>query len=151
MKNFGGKSLFWKINISWFQTFAFFWMSSSFLWGWSPCVWILCADVSEHSVSSIFIGGVSRKGKWDDIAKVHTQVKVWLNVAFRLAQAILSQTSTCTNTLAILPQLFFLITPPMKMEQTECSEMSAYKIQTRGNHPKERIQQIKICLGTQKW
>jgi len=28
----------------------------------------------------------------------------------------------------------------MKMEQTECSEMSAYKIQTPGNYPKESIQ-----------
>ena len=28
----------------------------------------------------------------------------------------------------------------MKMEQTECSETSACKIQTPGNHPKERIQ-----------
>jgi len=27
----------------------------------------------------------------------------------------------------------------MKMEQTESSEMSAHKIQTPGNHPKERI------------
>jgi hypothetical protein len=32
-----------------------------------------------------------------------------------------------------------LLTPPMKMEQTECSEMSAYKIQTLGNYPKERM------------
>jgi len=30
---------------------------------------------------------------------------------------------------------------PMKMEQTECSETSAYKIQMLGNHPKESIQQ----------
>jgi len=29
---------------------------------------------------------------------------------------------------------------PMKMKQTERSEMSAYKIQTPGNHPKESIQ-----------
>jgi len=29
---------------------------------------------------------------------------------------------------------------PMKMEQTECSETSAYKIQTSGNYPKENIQ-----------
>ena len=29
---------------------------------------------------------------------------------------------------------------PMKMEQTECSEMSAYKFQTPGNYPKESIQ-----------
>jgi len=29
----------------------------------------------------------------------------------------------------------------MKMEQTECSETSAYKFQTPGIHPKESIQQ----------
>jgi len=29
---------------------------------------------------------------------------------------------------------------PMKMEQTECSETSAYKIQTLGNYPKENMQ-----------
>ena len=28
----------------------------------------------------------------------------------------------------------------MKMEHTECSETSAYKIQTPGNYPKESIQ-----------
>jgi len=28
--------------------------------GWFPGVWILCADISEHTVCSIFIGGVSR-------------------------------------------------------------------------------------------
>ena len=31
---------------------------------------------------------------------------------------------------------------PMKMEQTECSETSAYKLQTPGNYPKESIQHI---------
>ena len=30
---------------------------------------------------------------------------------------------------------------PMKMEQTECSETSAYKIQTPGNYPEESIHQ----------
>jgi len=34
----------------------------------------------------------------------------------------------------------------MKMEQTECSEMSAYKIQTLGNYPEESIQQVDSCL-----
>jgi hypothetical protein len=29
----------------------------------------------------------------------------------------------------------------MKMEKTECSETSAYKIQTPGNYPEESIQQ----------
>jgi len=33
----------------------------------------------------------------------------------------------------------------MKMEQIECSETSAYKIQTPGNYPKESIQQTDIC------
>jgi hypothetical protein len=28
----------------------------------------------------------------------------------------------------------------MKVEQTECSETSAYKIQTPGNYPEENIQ-----------
>ena len=30
--------------------------------------------------------------------------------------------------------------PPIKMEQTECSETSAYKIPTPGNYPEESIQ-----------
>jgi hypothetical protein len=32
--------------------------------------------------------------------------------------------------------------PPMKKEQTECSETLAYKIQTPGNYPEESIQQL---------
>jgi hypothetical protein len=35
----------------------------------------------------------------------------------------------------------------MTMEQTECSEMSAYKIQTPGNYPEESIQHLHICLS----
>jgi len=31
---------------------------------------------------------------------------------------------------------------PMKMGQIECSETSAYKIQTPGNYPEESIQQV---------
>jgi len=30
----------------------------------------------------------------------------------------------------------------MKMEQTECSETSAYKIRMPGNYPEENIQQV---------
>jgi len=32
----------------------------------------------------------------------------------------------------------------MKMEQTECSETSAYKIQTPGTYPEENIQQKNV-------
>jgi len=35
-----------------------------------------------------------------------------------------------------------MFTLPMKLEQTEGSDLSAYKIQTLGNHPQERIQQV---------
>ena len=35
---------------------------------------------------------------------------------------------------------------PMKMEQTECSETSAYKIQTPGNYPKGSIQHSYILF-----
>jgi hypothetical protein len=34
----------------------------------------------------------------------------------------------------------------MKMEQIECSETSAYKIQTPGNHPEENIQDNILLL-----
>jgi hypothetical protein len=34
----------------------------------------------------------------------------------------------------------------MKMEQTERSEMSAYKIQTPGNYPEESIQQYFVVI-----
>jgi len=36
----------------------------------------------------------------------------------------------------------------MKMEQTECSETSAYKIQTPGNYPKESIERFRILINT---
>jgi len=34
----------------------------------------------------------------------------------------------------------------MKMEQTECSETSAYKFQTPGNYPEENIQGVATFL-----
>jgi len=40
----------------------------------------------------------------------------------------------------ILYPVILLAYPPMKMEQTECSETLAYKIQTPGNCPEESIQ-----------
>ena len=46
---------------------------------------------------------------------------------------------TFRNTLSVpSSQAFFY--PPMNMEQTECSETLAYKLQTPGNYPKESIQ-----------
>jgi hypothetical protein len=46
----------------------------------------------------------------------------------------LDQTFYRINTPIISSLLFFLLAPPMKVEQTECSETSAHKIQTPGNN-----------------
>jgi hypothetical protein len=37
----------------------------------------------------------------------------------------------------------------MKMEQIECYETSAYKIQTQGNHPEENIQIVHLLVMLQ--
>jgi len=34
----------------------------------------------------------------------------------------------------------------MKMEQTKCSEMSAYKIQSPSNYPKESIKHVRFVF-----
>ena len=51
-----------------------------------------------------------------------------------------------------IPQLFsnysLFTYLPMTMEKTECSEKSAYKIQTPWNYPEENIQQNKLLLAT---
>jgi len=39
----------------------------------------------------------------------------------------------------------------MKKEQTECSETSAYKIQTPGNYPEENIQQVTKLFPKPIW
>jgi hypothetical protein len=59
-----------------------------------------------------------------------------------LAQAILSQTFSRMNTPTYLKPSHSYTYLPMKMEQTECSEMSGYKIQMPGNYPEESIQQV---------
>ena len=38
---------------------------------------MLYVDISEHSVCSVFIGGVSRKNNQDEIVGVFIQEKVW--------------------------------------------------------------------------
>jgi len=54
-------------------------MSYSFFWA-IPWHLNLCADDSEHYVCSIFKGHVKKmkKNRWDEIARVFVQVKVWL-------------------------------------------------------------------------
>jgi hypothetical protein len=56
----------------------------------------------------------------------------------------LSQTFFCINTPTFSNLVVLHTYLPMKMEQTECSETSAHKIQTPGNYPKESIQEVKM-------
>jgi hypothetical protein len=53
-----------------------------------------------------------------------------------------SQTFARTNTPTFSNLVILHTYPPMKMEkETECSETSAYKIQTLRNYPEESVQQ----------
>jgi hypothetical protein len=56
-----------------------------------------------------------------------------------MAQAVLSQTFSHMNISTYLKPSHSYTYLPMKMEQTECSETSAYKMQTPGNYPEESI------------
>jgi hypothetical protein len=51
-----------------------------------------------------------------------------------------SQTFSRTNTPTISTTVILHTYPPMKMEQTECSETLARRIQMPGNYPEESIQ-----------
>ena len=70
-------------------------------------------------LSHIFTTGVHSLFLYLDMLPPHSP-------SFQLAQAILNQTFTCINTLAISSQLLFMLMPSMKMELTECSKTSAH-------------------------
>jgi len=57
-----------------------------------------------------------------------------------LARKFWGQTFSHTNTPTLSTPVTLHTYPPMKMEQTECSEKLAHKIQTPGNCSKESIQ-----------
>jgi hypothetical protein len=52
----------------------------------------------------------------------------------------LSQTFSHINTATFSTPVILHTYPPMKMEETECSKMLPYKIQTPGNYPEESVQ-----------
>jgi len=61
---------------------------------------------------------------------------VWLRL---FSSQTFSRVNTPKFSNLVVPHTY----PPMKMEQTECSETSEYKIQTPGNYPVESIQNSK--------
>jgi hypothetical protein len=58
-----------------------------------------------------------------------------------MAQAIIEPTFSCINTLTI-PKSSYSSYLPAYEDGTECSEPSAYKIQTPENYPEENIQHL---------
>jgi hypothetical protein len=57
-----------------------------------------------------------------------------------MAQAYFEPTFSCINTLTILKPSYYSSYLLAYEDGTECSETSAYKIQTPGNYPEETIQ-----------
>jgi hypothetical protein len=104
----------------------------------------LSVCITQYFHRSIFKKKVTWKIEWNFL--FHTFAVFWMSCSFfcvipRLLKFICRRFGTlCSIFIGGVPTisswLFFLLTPPIKMEQTECSEMSAYKIQTLGNHTK---------------
>ena len=60
---------------------------------------------------------------------------------FRLAQAIFKPNPFPHTHPTFSTPVLLHTSPPMKMEHTQCTETSAYKIQTSENYPSESTQQ----------
>ena len=67
-------------------------------------------------------------------------VEVFIRARIGLVQKFSSQTFSRINSPTASTPVILHNYPPVKMEQTGCSETSAYKIQTPGNYPEESIQ-----------
>jgi hypothetical protein len=63
-------------------------------------------------------------------------------MTFLMTQANFEPTFSCVNTSTILKPGYYSSYLSAYEDGTECSETSAYKIQTPGNYPEENIQQL---------
>jgi hypothetical protein len=120
----------------------------------------LNSDISEHSVCSIFKAGRCRMTKFENSWGIHTGRRfgsktAWADwkegdgvgvgpVTKQVASFLLAQAIFEPNLFPVwIPQLFsnlVILHLPAYKDGTECSETSAYKIQTPGNYPEENIQ-----------
>jgi hypothetical protein len=62
-----------------------------------------------------------------------------------MAQANFEPTFSCINTLTILKPSYYSSYPPAYEDGTECSETSAYKIQTPGNYTEKKHTKFRIA------
>jgi len=95
---------------------------SAFSFGYLPGVWVLKADVSEHSIGS-------------------THPQPVTHLAIGSARACLNPVRYKYPT---QPNPSYFIDLPMKMERIECSETSAFSTQTPGRYPKEKALREKL-------
>ena len=111
-----------RLTSSWFQTFAVFWMLYAFFW-----------------VIPRRLNFIHRRFGTSCLFHLHRRIGmkdnwVWKYWSIYTGKGI--NTPTFSN-LVILHAY-----PPIKMEQTGCSEKSACKIQTPGNYPEESMQRL---------
>ena len=136
--------------------------------GYFPGVWLFYADVSEHSICSIFIGWIwstrwhKKTGTSEIRSGSHVQLAALQNRDLELQTTSLKRQVVMVQFLSInvcfwissifvgffksssfFVSLCILLIQPMKMEQIECSETSANHNQTPGKYPKEYIQDSK--------
>jgi len=109
---------------SWFQTFTMFWTLYSFFGVTPRHLNFIC-----HCFGTICLFHLHRQCKQEEWITgmrlfLYSDIPVCPTPSNQL-RLFSSQTFSRINSPTISSWLFFLLTPPMKMEKTECSEMSA--------------------------
>ena len=122
-----------------FKTFAMLWMSYTYFW-----------VIPRH------LNFMCRRFRTPRLFHLHRRVGVewlgWEMLGYLYKRMFgSSHTFSRINTPTFLKLVILHTYPPMKMEQTGCSETSGNKIQTPGNYPEESIQYIFYwVIGIQK-
>jgi hypothetical protein len=144
-----------KVKFSWFQTFAVFWMLHAFFWVIPRRLKFICRRFGTLFYLHRQIGvewlclrakSLTHTSLWPPCGSLHsttcfvTGPTPTLLPSFLLTQAIFEP-----SLFPLWIPLHFLNTVSLHLsayeDGTECSETSAYKIQTPGNYQEESIQQ----------
>ena len=120
---------------SWFQTFAVFWIYYVFFRVVPRRMYYICRRFGTlylfHHISLISLTPQQPVSASEPPPTCHPR-SYWLLL-------FPNRTFSCINTPTVLSSSHTSYHLPMKMEEIECSETSAYIIQTLGNYPKENI------------
>jgi hypothetical protein len=119
------------------------WMAY-FMLGW-PCIWTVWISITMHCLSSVYwvITPMHDSGA---SAAHHQEVECICvaNSTCYVSDLTVNwpgscHTFSCTNTPTFSTPVILHTYPPMKLEQTGCSETLAFKLQTPVNSPEESI------------